>query len=228
MLNPKRSSTMLRVIAEMVDVVMLPGAVNSLSQKLLTLTVPGMPDVYQGTDGWDLSLVDPDNRRAVDFSVRRRWLSAGDSRGKPHDSCPRLVREWRTGEIKHTVVRRALALRTRHADLFAAGDYTPLTVAGAHADRVLAFARTFRGAAAVVIVPRLVAPLLEESDVPLVPAERWGDTRVIIPDGILEHMANELTGEPVEITVIDGERSLAVSRVLQMFPVALLSGEAYQ
>jgi (1->4)-alpha-D-glucan 1-alpha-D-glucosylmutase len=227
-LNPKRSSTMLRVIAEMVEAVVLPGAINSLTQKLLTMTVPGMPDIYQGTDGWDLSLVDPDNRRAVDFSLRRRWMSAGDAPGDSKDFCSRLVREWRTGEIKHTVVRRALALRTRYADLFAAGDYIPLTVEGAHADRVLAFARMFRGRAALVVVPRLVTPLLQDCDRPLVPSNRWEDTRVMLPDSILEPMENELTGERLEPTVMDGERSLAVSRILATFPVALLYGEAHQ
>jgi (1->4)-alpha-D-glucan 1-alpha-D-glucosylmutase len=227
-LNPKRSSTMLRVIAEMVEAIVLPGAINSLTQKLLTMTVPGMPDIYQGTDGWDLSLVDPDNRRAVDFSLRRRWMSAADAPGDSKDFCSRLVQEWRTGEIKHTVVRRALALRTRHADLFAAGDYIPLTVEGAHADRVLAFARMFRGRAALVVVPRLVTPLLQDCDRPLVPSNRWEDTRVMLPDSILEPMENELTGERLETTVMDGERSLAVSRILATFPVALLYGEAQQ
>ncbi|MEX2442412.1 MAG: malto-oligosyltrehalose synthase [Alkalispirochaeta sp.] len=228
-LNPKRSSTMLRVIAEMVDSVILPGTVNSLSQKLLTLTVPGVPDVYQGTDGWDFSLVDPDNRRPVDFTLRRQWLSAGTShRGEPAQHCHRVLREWRTGEIKHTVVRRTLSLRKRRADLFAAGDYLPLTVEGAQADRILAFARLFRGTIALVVVPRLVAPLLHGSQLPLVPPERWEDTRIVVPDGPMERFINEFTGETSAVTALAEERTIAVSHILATFPVALLYGETGQ
>ncbi len=227
-LNPKRSSTMLRVIGEMVDTIILPGTVNSLSQKLLTLTVPGMPDVYQGSDGWDFSLVDPDNRRPVDFALRRRWLSAAAEGDNRLNLSRRGVREWRTGEIKHTIVRQTLAARKRYADLFATGDYVPLSVEGAQADRVLAFARVFRGTAAVVVVPRLVAPLMERADTPLVPPQRWEDTRVVLPEEVLHDLIHEFTGELTEITRTGTERTILVAHLLEVMPVALLTGETRQ
>ena len=224
-LNPKRSSTMLRILGEMVDTVMLPGAINSLSQKLLTLTVPGMPDVYQGTDGWDLSLVDPDNRRPVDFDLRRQWLNRQSSEDNPEERCRRLVREWRSGEIKHFLVARTLAFRSRHADLFAAGDYVPLTVDGAHADRIVAFARTFRGATAIVVAPRLVAPMLQQEEFPLIAPEKWEDTRIVLPEHSPDHFQNEFGGETPHISEVNGGRSVSVSQALATFPVALLSGK---
>lgn len=225
-LNPKRSSTMLRVIGEMVDTVILPGAVNSLSQKLLTLTVPGMPDIYQGTDGWDFSLVDPDNRRPVDFALRRRWLSAADTAGDRREQYHRLVHTWRTGEIKHAIVRDTLLLRQRQADLFAAGDYLPLSVEGPQAERVLAFARVFRGIVAVVVVPRLVAGLLHDAQVPLVPPDRWSDTRVMLPDSFSQPLMHEFTEESIEVISAGTERSIALSRLLAVTPVAVLTGDA--
>ncbi len=143
------------------------GAVNGLAQTLLKLTVPGVPDSYQGTELWDLSLVDPDNRRPVDFELRRRWLA--DPR-----PASELVQGWRSGRIKQQLIARTLALRKRQPALFRDGDYLPLTPAGAHAERIVAFARRTDQALAIVIVPRLIAPLLGDDDLPLPPPRGLG------------------------------------------------------
>ena len=220
LLNPARSSTMLRVIGEIVSQLLVPGAVNGLSQKLLTLTVPGVPDLYQGTDGWDLSLVDPDNRRPVDFDLRRRWISrtaeAPDARAR------RLLDGWRSGEIKHVVVRAALRLRKEVPDVFAAGDYEPLEIAGERADHLIAYARRGAGTTVVVAVPRCVAPLVADTDVPHVPPERWGDTRILLPDSPAGEISDRISEDAVApIRTADGP-ALPAQTVFRRLPVALL------
>ena len=129
------------------------GAVNGLAQTLLKLTVPGVPDIYQGTEFWDFSLVDPDNRRPVDFAVRATSLSAAP--------LPDLAAHWRDGRIKQAMIAHTLALRREHPALFAHGSYEPIAVRGEHADRVIAFARRLGPEAAVIVVPRIASRLLE-------------------------------------------------------------------
>ena len=106
-----------------------------------------------------MSLVDPDNRRPVDYELRRRWLA------EPRPAS-QLVQDWRSGRIKQQLIARTLALRKRQPALFRDGDYLPLAPAGAHAERIVAFARRSDRALAIVIVPRLIAPLLGDDDLP--------------------------------------------------------------
>ncbi len=128
------------------------GIVNSLAQLVLKATSPGVPDFYQGCEAWDFSLVDPDNRRPVDYELRRRLLAAG---GAPHE----LLRRWKDGAIKVRVMQALLAFRRRHPALFAQGAYRPLEAEGAFGELVVAFAREAASEAIVVIVPRLTARL---------------------------------------------------------------------
>jgi (1->4)-alpha-D-glucan 1-alpha-D-glucosylmutase len=172
-----------------------PGWVNSLSQALLKLTAPGVPDIYQGTEMWSLHLVDPDNRRPVDYAVRRRavadvqTLSAEQIWARADEGLPKL---W--------VVHQALQLRARRPDLFGPdGSYTPLSADGACADHVIAFAR---GDRSVTIVPRRVHRLHGE----------WRDTAITLPRG---QWRNVLSREVVEGTVL-------VRDLLAPFPVALM------
>jgi malto-oligosyltrehalose synthase len=130
------------------------GAVNGLCQTLLKLTTPGVPDLYQGAEFWDQSLVDPDNRRAVDFT-RRIDANASDQ------SPPALAAHWQDGMVKQAVIRRALALRREAPELFARGTYQPLVVAGLKAHHIVAFARSLGGTHCLVVVPRVVSRLLE-------------------------------------------------------------------
>ena len=134
----------------------LLGALNSLSQLTLKLTVPGVPDLYQGTELWDLSLVDPDNRRPVDYRRRSEILGEIDAKRVG------FAADWENGTVKLAWTRRLLDLRHRHADVFALGSYRPLTVEGRHADHVIAFTRAYDDQSCAVIALRYFAPFTRE------------------------------------------------------------------
>ena len=134
--------------------VALLGALNSLSQITLKATMPGVPDFYQGTEFWDLSLVDPDNRRPVDFTQRAAVLRSVDQ-----PDWEDLARHWPDGHIKLTWTRHLLKLRTELADVFTRGDYEPLEVSGPHRDHVIAFARRRGRDAAITVVAKSFAPM---------------------------------------------------------------------
>ena len=147
---------------------------NGLAQLLLRCTAPGVPDLYQGTEFWDLSLVDPDNRRPVDWAARQAALDAG---APPQDLLP----SWQDGRVKQAVLARALALRAALPAIFATGDHLPLAVEGPLAAHVLAFLRAHRGGAVIAVVTRLPAALLRDSPLPLVPPAEWGGTELVLP-----------------------------------------------
>ncbi|WLG98000.1 malto-oligosyltrehalose synthase [Pseudomonas sp. FP198] len=195
-------------IAEAVQAIAPAGALNSLAQTLLRMTVPGVPDLYQGNEFWDFSLVDPDNRRPVDFNARREAVQ-GDS------SPATLVRDWRDGRVKQALIARTLALRAEYPQLFRQGSYQPLPVLGEHAGRVLAFMREYQQQRAIVVVPVHAARLLENGALPHVAASDWGDTRVSLPfaaeDGKLKGLFASAAVTP--------QRELMVSAALGDFPV---------
>jgi (1->4)-alpha-D-glucan 1-alpha-D-glucosylmutase len=173
------------------------GRVNALAQTLLKLTAPGVPDLYQGTEIWDLSLVDPDNRRPVDYNLRRRLIKEVDG-ATPEQMWVRV----NEGLPKLWLIRQALALRRRRPELFGPkADYRPLLATGERAGHVVAFAR---GGRVVTVVPRLVLGLNGE----------WGDTTLEVPDGAWR---NILTGDGV------GGSVTRMADVLARFPVALLT-----
>jgi len=186
------------------------GAINGLAQTLLKLTSPGMPDIYQGTEFWDQSLVDPDNRRPVDYALRQSSLAAD----LPVEA---LLRHWRDGRVKQRLVSDVLRLRKSLPDLFSKGSYLPLQVEGEHARHVLAFARTHERDTLVVVVPRLIRPLLGETE--NLQLAGWGDTAVVMPEASLsQSLTNVLNGEPV--TTADSR--VAVETVLDTYPLGLL------
>jgi (1->4)-alpha-D-glucan 1-alpha-D-glucosylmutase len=211
------------------------GLYNALSQVLLKLTSPGVPDIYQGQELWDFSLVDPDNRRPVDFALRQRLLAGLQQElaggpgarlvltrrlaGAPTDPCMKLFVTWQT-----------LRFRREHPELFREGDYLPLTASGAKAAHVCAFAWRWQPAAgpachAVVVVPRLMARLAESLPlgaecVPSSPCGAlWGDTCLALPTPTVGPLVNRFTGQPCPAA---GE-TLRVADVLGEFPVALLT-----
>ncbi|QPF83441.1 malto-oligosyltrehalose synthase [Bradyrhizobium genosp. L] len=134
----------------------LIGALNSLSQVTLKATMPGVPDFYQGTETWDLSLVDPDNRRPIDFAARAAMLTTLET-----PDWDALAQNWRDGRLKFAWTRHLLLLRNAHGDVFANGDYEPLTVSGPHRDHVIAFARRHGRDAVIVAVVRAFAPFTQ-------------------------------------------------------------------
>jgi malto-oligosyltrehalose synthase len=192
-------------IARFVERIAPAGAVNGLAQALLKLTLPGVPDIYQGTEFWDFSLVDPDNRRPVDFAARAAALSEAPLEG--------LARTWRDGRVKQGLIARVLALRAARPKLFAEGSYEPLEVRGTFAENIVAFARRFENERALVVVPRIASVLLRTGTVIFAP-DAWKDTVVALPHG--GPLANALTGQPI------AEGSCAVQSLLGPMPVALL------
>lgn len=173
-----------------------PGRINSLAQTLIKLTAPGVPDIYQGTELWSLSLVDPDNRGPVDHEERRRLLKDLAAAPAPEEILARMD----SGLPKLWVIRQALRLRDRLQ-----GGYAPLPAKGERAGHVFAFSRDdSRGTEVVAVVPRLVMGLGGD----------WGDTSLELPPG---RWRNELTGERIE----GGE--VRLSDLLRRFPVALLA-----
>jgi (1->4)-alpha-D-glucan 1-alpha-D-glucosylmutase len=190
-------------LAAFVAPLVRPGWVNALAAQLLKLTAPGVPDVYQGTELWDLSLVDPDNRRPVDFDLRRRLLAELEG---GVDAVTAWAERADEGLPKLVLTRAALHLRNRLPEVFGpgpAGAYSPLPVAGAAADHVIAFSR---GGLVATVVPRL--PLRLERD------GGWRDTTVELPDDGI--WTDAVTGAPVE------GGSVGVAELLDSFPVAVL------
>jgi len=175
LLAPDRSKAFLSDVAAFVARIGPAGAVNGLAQMVLRCTLPGLPDTYQGTEFWDFSLVDPDNRRPVDFAARQVALK--DFRDG-ETTLERLTDSWRDGRIKQAMLQTLLAYRHREPALFSDGSYEPLEVKGRRRRHVLAFLRCHEGRAAMVIVPRLVAGGLTGRS--LVPdADWWDDTTVV-------------------------------------------------
>jgi (1->4)-alpha-D-glucan 1-alpha-D-glucosylmutase len=181
------------------------GAINSLAQTVLKLTVPGVPDIYQGGELWDFSLVDPDNRRPVDYAARRRVLQ--ELNGTP--SCADLLASWRDGRIKFFVTRRLLQLRRQNPSLFQSGSHEPLSVEGELADHVIAFQRHHQGNTLLVMVPRLTSRV----GTPPV-GDCWRDTRVHLPSEKV--WRNVFSGEELPAAA-----SMAMASALRDFPVAV-------
>jgi (1->4)-alpha-D-glucan 1-alpha-D-glucosylmutase len=200
------------------------GALNSLAQTLIKITAPGVPDFYQGTELWDLSLVDPDNRRPVDFTLRRRLLgdleralaATGDRPGFAFG----LFKEKDDGRVKLYLIREALVFRRARSSLFAVGDYRPLEARGPFAEHLCAFARVGEGGVALTVVPRLLARRGAETP-PLGP-EYWADTTLVVPADLGARFVNALTGERLETR----GGALTLGDVFAHFPVALLAWEA--
>jgi (1->4)-alpha-D-glucan 1-alpha-D-glucosylmutase len=155
-LDPELSAEFLDSLQSFTQRTSLLGALNSLSQITLKATMPGVPDFYQGTEFWDFSLVDPDNRRPVDFAARKSALA-----GLETPDWTNLAQSWTDGRIKLAWTRYLLKLRTELADVFADGDYQPLEVIGPHRDHVIAFARQYGGDAAIIAVGKSLAPLTQ-------------------------------------------------------------------
>lgn len=187
-------------------------ALNSLSQTLLRMTAPGVPDLYQGTEFWDFSLVDPDNRQPVDFTARAAALAAPVSTRA-------LIDQWQNGHIKQWLIAKTLGLRKTHRDLFAQGDYQPLAIEGKQADHAIAFMRQFQGKCLIVIAPRLIAALLADGSTPHLAPATWGNTQVVIPSAFRNiSFENCLAASRIDCR----QKSIALSDVLADFPVAIL------
>ena len=198
------------------DRVAYHGALNSLSQLVVKLASPGVADFYQGSELWDLRLVDPDNRQAVDFKNLEKLLA---SQSRQVNSLPDLLRCWRTGHIKMCVSQRGLRFRQENGPLLLKGAYVPMEVRGTHRDSAIAFGRRYRGDWAVVIAPRFTVRL-GGRDSGALAARGWKDTTVLLPKEAPRRWINTFNGEETSVTET-GEVEL--EKLLENFPVALLS-----
>lgn len=196
------------------------GMVNALAQTLVRLTSPGVPDIYQGQEIWDFSLVDPDNRRQVDYALRMEMLESLRARmdGDRAGLCRELLGGWEDGRIKLYTTHVALRAREEHEAAFTGGEYVPVTVDGDRSAHVVAFARRGGGSTLATLVPRLVATMMETRDFALPDASCWAGTRVDV-SALGGRWRNLYTG--AEIDADAGHLSLA--EAFADFPVALLA-----
>ena len=204
--------------------VALLGVYNSLSQLVLKVTAPGVPDFYQGTEIWDFSLVDPDNRRPVDYQRRRALLAEIDSAltsGGRQTLLTALLTAPSDDRLKLYTTTVALRARRRSAELFTNGDCVPVAVEGAHRDHVFAFTRRLGTTESLIAVPRLVAALSPDGHPPL-GAAVWGDTRLLLPKSSAAGYHNAFTDRCVPVVSESGRASIRAADVFAEFPVAVL------
>jgi (1->4)-alpha-D-glucan 1-alpha-D-glucosylmutase len=206
------------------------GLLNGMSQTLCKLTAPGVPDIYQGNEIWDFSLVDPDNRRPVDYQKRRTLLMQLETMDL--DTCvdrgllQSLVESMRDGRAKLFLTWKTLQLRREREALFRDGEYVPLRVTGEHASNVCAFARRQPGSVAVTIVPRLYLRLLGDRDIQPLGEAVWGDTAVELPKDVAEplELKNVFDGKIAAVARVGNRVIVRLADALAHFPVALLEG----
>jgi len=202
------------------------GALNGLAQVLLKITAPGVPDFYQGCELWNLSLVDPDNRRPVDFRSRTAMLE--ELRRQGDEGLPKLLkmlcRDWQNGRIKMFLTDRALGFRRERPSLFLDGGYLPVEAVGDKADSVCAFARCLEGKWSLTVVPRWTTRLVQGRRGSL-SSLAWGDTTLSLPKAAPQRWRDVFTAEALEVSrSAQGASTLPVEAALGLFPVALLEG----
>jgi (1->4)-alpha-D-glucan 1-alpha-D-glucosylmutase len=189
---------------------------NSLSQVLLKYASPGVPDLYQGCELWDFSLVDPDNRRPVDYEKRRAFLQ--DLQLKANSDLLGLIESLlatkEDGKIKLFLTYQLFQARKKYQKLFEQGDYQPLTITGKFAENIIAFARRYEDKIAIAIAPRFLTRLIEPGKRPL-GEEVWQDTHLELPPGMPSVWKNAIS----QMHIKD---NLSIGKIFQHFPVALL------
>ncbi|MGH9349672.1 MAG: malto-oligosyltrehalose synthase [Vicinamibacterales bacterium] len=193
------------------------GIYNSLAQLTVKIGAPGVPDFYQGTELWDFSLVDPDNRRPVDY--RRRAALLAEVRDLTIDA---VMANPGDDRLKLMVTARLLGFRRERHDTFAVGGYEPIAFEGSRRDHAFGFARRHDGRDVLVIVPRLIAGLLPDADVAPLGERVWGDTRALVPHRAAAGYRHVLTGECLPST----NGSLKLAAVFARAPVAVLDSDS--
>jgi (1->4)-alpha-D-glucan 1-alpha-D-glucosylmutase len=197
------------------------GMLNSLSQTIIKLTAPGVPDLYQGTELWDLNLVDPDNRRPVDFGMRISFLR--EIQAKARSSALELISELRTtehdGRIKLFLIYMVLKARKENTGLFEKGNYAALKVSGQLREHIIAFSRHHGTTWALTIAPRFLTALVKEGEYPL--GHRvWADTSIHLPKGAPSLWKDAITQQGVK-----RHGALLAGDIMRHFPVTMLTGE---
>jgi (1->4)-alpha-D-glucan 1-alpha-D-glucosylmutase len=226
-LSPQRRDGFLQALASFVARIARAGAINSLLQTLLRTTCPGVPDLYQGTELWDLSLVDPDNRRPVDYDKRRAMLA--ELRGATQADATvvrELVDHIGDGRCKLYLTWKVLQFRREHEELFRRGDYVPLRATGEHATNLCAFGRRHGSGLVITIAPRLYRRLLGERELPPLGEEVWKDTLIELPGDhdakAADQLHNLLDGTTVSVCEAGERLTVRAADALAHFPVAVL------
>ena len=217
-LTPSDKNNFLDELLRFQKMVSFYGIFNSLSQTLIKITSPGFPDFYQGSEFWDLNLVDPDNRRHVDFKLRM-WLLK-ELKAKETKDIQKLIQELfltkADGRIKLFLTYKALAARLKQRNLFDKGNYIPIKTTGKFKNHLVVYAREQNPVWAVIIAPRFFTGIVEEEILPL-GRDIWHDTRIILPDDAPALWTEMITGSEV-----DSGRTFYVGDVLNQYPGALL------
>jgi (1->4)-alpha-D-glucan 1-alpha-D-glucosylmutase len=224
-LQPHEGNLFLEELSSFAKKVAQFGVINSLAQTLIKVCAPGVPDFYQGTELWDLNLVDPDNRRPVDYVKRQAFLAEIKERSAqegPLELIRELLASPNDGRMKLFLVWKTLCARKRLREVFVHGKYIPLETAGRHKDKVFAFARHNGDRWAVVIVPRRCTALAEQGRFPL-GVDAWQDTEVVLPVGLPDEWWNAFTDAPL----VSDRTCVVVGEALKSFPVALLADRAF-
>jgi (1->4)-alpha-D-glucan 1-alpha-D-glucosylmutase len=194
---------------------------NSLSQTLIKMTAPGVPDFYQGSELFDFNLVDPDNRRPVDFEMRAGFLE--NIRNKEQQDISGLLTDLlnhkEDGRIKMFLTYKVLATRKKHIRLFRDGCYMPIRVEGCYKENIIAFARVFQEKTAFVVAPRFVSTITRPDQLP-VGEKLWKDTRIIIPGSPPFLWLNAITEEKIK-----SSKGMLIGHILNKFPVGLIITE---
>lgn len=201
------------------------GMYNSLSMTLLKITSPGVSDFYQGTEVWDFSLVDPDNRRPVDYKLRSKMLEEikrRESEIGPLKFARELTINKENGMIKLYLIHKALNFRKARRELFEGGEYVPLEPMGEKAHHVCTFVRRWGSSVALVVVPRFITGLIRPKELPF-GKEIWKDSFIVVPfEETGARYRNISTGEIVPVISYKGATVLLVADVFSNFPVALM------
>ncbi len=213
-------------VNQFVAPLILPGYCNSMAQTLLKVTVPGLPDIYQGTEFWDFSLVDPDNRRPVDFTRRKEALDRLQQRlakEGPLRLASELLKSPHDGSLKQFLIYQALRFRHEQEPLFRLGKYVPLLTKGGHAAHICAFARIVDQTIAITAVPRLIVPLFALGEPWPLGESVWENTLVVLPKAQAGREYRSVFTDRRLVVQADGPNcALRIAEVLFDFPVALL------
>jgi (1->4)-alpha-D-glucan 1-alpha-D-glucosylmutase len=226
-LDPNRASDFLNDFRTFEQRIAEIGCVNALGQLVVKTCAPGVPDFYQGTETWTQSLVDPDNRRPVDWRQRRGLLDALDAanNGEGSGGAAELARSWRDGRLKAHVTRRLLHLRRRAPDAMRDGTYQPVYATPGWDHRAFSFVRRGEHTWVLAVVPRLVASLRRGPDGLPDPAA-YGDAALVLPEGAPTHWRDALADRELQTVPIGSESGLRLSDVFSVLPVGVLEAAA--
>jgi (1->4)-alpha-D-glucan 1-alpha-D-glucosylmutase len=222
----KKETAFVASLNKLLPQLQLFGAVNSLAQVVLKIAVPGIPDIYQGNELWELSLVDPDNRRPVDYQQRAGYLNALHDQAEregPAAVCREVLSNLADGRAKLWTTHRALQLRSREHGLFRHGEYAPLELAGDHQENVIAFMRRDPASqrSVIAVLPRFACTLMRgKVELPL--GSAWGSDKLKIPSAAGTRYTNIFSGESI---TLPESQTLPLSVLLAGYPVALFTSE---